>query len=152
MVVSGAQQSNSATHTHVSIIPQTPLPPRLSPDIKQSSLCYTAGPCWLPTLNTAGSTCRVLYLYIASPDLSPSLHHQETRNHVYLTLLCLQGPNSAWHRVCSQQMFVERCVEEPDACVLTSRQALEADALPVRRLCQSQGHSISRWSPNLTPL
>ncbi|XP_032349908.1 uncharacterized protein LOC102510742 isoform X1 [Camelus ferus] len=48
------------------------------------------------------------YLYIVSPVPSPGPHLQESRDHVCLTLLYLQGSNSAWHRVCAQQMFVER--------------------------------------------
>ena len=52
-MVPGAQQSNSAIHTHVSIFPQTPLPSSLPHSIEQSSLCYTIGPCWISTLNIA---------------------------------------------------------------------------------------------------
>ena len=33
-------------HMHVSTLPQTPLPSRLPPNIEQSPLCYTGGPCW----------------------------------------------------------------------------------------------------------
>ena len=47
VIVSGAQQSDSAIHIHVSILPQTPLPSRLPHNIEQSSLCYTVGTCWL---------------------------------------------------------------------------------------------------------
>ena len=53
MIVSGEQQGDSAIHTHVSILPQTPLPSRLPHNIEPSSLCYTVGPCWLSILNTA---------------------------------------------------------------------------------------------------
>ena len=45
VIVAGAHQSNSAVHTHVSVLPQTPLPSRLPHNIAQSSLCYTVGPC-----------------------------------------------------------------------------------------------------------
>ena len=38
---SGGQQRDSATYTHVSSRPQTPLPFRLPHNIKQSSLCQT---------------------------------------------------------------------------------------------------------------
>ena len=31
---------------HVSIVPQTPLPPRLPRNTEQSLLCSTVGPCW----------------------------------------------------------------------------------------------------------
>ena len=58
MIVSGAQQSDSAIHIHVSILPQTPLPSRLLHNIEQSSLCYTVGPCWLSFLNIAVCTCQ----------------------------------------------------------------------------------------------
>ena len=57
MVVSGEQWRDSATHTHISILPQTPLPSRLPHNIKQRSLCYTAGPCWLSILDIAVCTC-----------------------------------------------------------------------------------------------
>ena len=58
VIVSDAQQSNSAIHIHVSILPQTPLPSRLPHNIEQSSLCYTVGPCWLSFLNIAVCTCQ----------------------------------------------------------------------------------------------
>ena len=57
MIVSGEQQRDPAIHKHVSILPQTPLRSRLPQNIEQSSLCYTVGPCWLSTLNTAACTC-----------------------------------------------------------------------------------------------
>ena len=71
MIVSGELQRDSAMHTHVSILPQTPLPSRLPHqfhsvqlsrsvvssslwrhgllpyNIAQSSLCYTVGSCGL---------------------------------------------------------------------------------------------------------
>ena len=53
VIVPGAEQRDSAIHAHVSILPQTPLPSRLPRNIKQSSLCYTKGPCWLSVLNIA---------------------------------------------------------------------------------------------------
>ena len=46
VIVSGKQRKDSAIYTHVSILPQNPLPPRLPLNIEQSSLCYTVGPCW----------------------------------------------------------------------------------------------------------
>ena len=42
-MVSGEQQRDSAMHTHVSILPQTPLPSRLPHDIEWSSWCCTLG-------------------------------------------------------------------------------------------------------------
>ena len=56
MVVSGGQQRDWAIHTHVSILPQTPLPSRLPHNIERSSLCDTVGPCWLSILNIAVCT------------------------------------------------------------------------------------------------
>ena len=57
VIVSGAQQRDSAIHIHVSILFQTPLPPRLPHNIKQSSLYYIVGPCWLSILNRVPCTC-----------------------------------------------------------------------------------------------
>ena len=57
MIISDKQHRDSAIHIHVSTLPQTPLPPRLPHNIEQSSLCYTVGPCRLPILSTAVSTC-----------------------------------------------------------------------------------------------
>ena len=45
VIVSGEQGRDSAIHTHVSILPQTLLPPRLPHNTEQSSLCYTISPC-----------------------------------------------------------------------------------------------------------
>ena len=47
VTVSSEQRRDSAIHTHVSILAQTPLPSRLPYNIKQSCLCYTVGLCWL---------------------------------------------------------------------------------------------------------
>ena len=44
VTVSGEQRRNSAIHLHVSTLPQTS---RLPQNIEQSSLCHTAGLCWL---------------------------------------------------------------------------------------------------------
>ena len=57
VTVSGEQRRDSATHMRVSVLPHTPLPARLPHCLEQSSMCYTAGPCWLPILNTAVCTC-----------------------------------------------------------------------------------------------
>ena len=56
VIVSGEEQRDSALHGQVSILPQTPLPSRLPHNIEQSCLCYTVGPFWLATLNTAVCT------------------------------------------------------------------------------------------------
>ena len=42
VIVSGGQQSDSAKHIHVSILPQTPFPSRLPHNIEQSSLVLYA--------------------------------------------------------------------------------------------------------------
>ena len=44
VVVSGERWRDSVIHTHVSILPQTPLPFKLAHNIEQSSICYTIGP------------------------------------------------------------------------------------------------------------
>ena len=43
--------------TRGSILPQTPLVSRLPHNIKQCSLCYSVGPCWLSILSIAVCTC-----------------------------------------------------------------------------------------------
>ena len=48
VIVSGAQQSNSAIHIPVSILSHTPFPSRLQHNTEQSSLCHTVGLCWYP--------------------------------------------------------------------------------------------------------
>ena len=57
VIVSGEQQKDSAIHTHVSILPPTPLPSRLPQSIEKSSMCDTVGPCWSSVLNIAVCTC-----------------------------------------------------------------------------------------------
>ena len=42
MIISGRQQRDSAIYIHVPLLPQTPLPYRLSHNIEQCSLCYGA--------------------------------------------------------------------------------------------------------------
>ena len=58
VTVSGVQQSDSVIHINVSILFQILFPFRLLHNTKQSSLCYTVGPCWLSILNTAVCTCQ----------------------------------------------------------------------------------------------
>ena len=53
VIASGEQRRDSATHIHVSVLPQLPLPSRLPHNIEQSCLCSTLGPCWLPIFNIA---------------------------------------------------------------------------------------------------
>ena len=57
MLVSVVQQSDSVIHIHISILFQTLFPFKLLHNIKQSSLCFTVGPCWFSILNTAVCTC-----------------------------------------------------------------------------------------------
>ena len=52
-IVSGEQQRDSATDTHVSILPQTPVSSRPPGNLELSSLCYIVSPCWLSILNIA---------------------------------------------------------------------------------------------------
>ena len=72
MVVSGAQQRDSAVHIYVSILSQTPLPSRLPHNIEQSSLYYAVGPCWLSFLDTV--VYHIFYLLLLSP-LSDSQYY-----------------------------------------------------------------------------
>ena len=59
MSVSGGQQRDSATHIHVSILPQIPPPSRLSHNSEQGPLCCRVGPCWLSIPNIAVGTCTM---------------------------------------------------------------------------------------------
>ena len=68
MIVSGGQRRDSVIHTHVSILPQTPLPSRLPQNIEQSSLCYTGGPCWLSISNIAVCTTILMTFFILFPQ------------------------------------------------------------------------------------
>ena len=72
MIVSGGQQRDSAIHIQVSILPQTPLPSRLSPNTEQSSLSYTVGPCCLSILNVAVCTCPSQTPSLSFPSFSPA--------------------------------------------------------------------------------
>ena len=73
-VISGEQWRDSAIYTHVSILPQTPLPSRLPHNTEQSSLCCAVGPCWLSILNTAVCPCPSQTPWLSLPtsfSLSP---------------------------------------------------------------------------------
>ena len=59
MLVSGVEQSDSVMYIPVSIFFSNSFPIRLLQNIEQSSLCYTAGPCWLSVLNIAMCTCQL---------------------------------------------------------------------------------------------
>ena len=69
MVVSGGQQRDSAIH--VSILPQTLLPSKLTHNIEQCSLSYTVGLCWLSILNIAVCTCPSQTPYLSPPSFPP---------------------------------------------------------------------------------
>ena len=72
VLVSGAQQSDSVTHIHISILFQIFFPFRLLQNIEQSSLCCTVGLCWLSILNIAVCTCQSRIPSLSLPTL-PSL-------------------------------------------------------------------------------
>ena len=57
VLVSGVQQSNLVTHTHVSIRFQILFPSRSLQSIEDSSLYYTIGPCWLSILYIVVCVC-----------------------------------------------------------------------------------------------
>ena len=69
-MISGGQQRNSAIHIHVSILPQTPLPSRLSRNIEQSSMSYTSR-----TLLLIHFKCSSVYMSISNSLTIPSPHH-----------------------------------------------------------------------------
>ena len=60
VLASGVQQSDSLMH--ISILFQILFPFRLLQNIKQRSLCYTVGPCWL----------TILYIYSSVYMLIPN--------------------------------------------------------------------------------
>ena len=90
MTVSGEQPRGSTLHIHVSILPYTPLPSRLSHNLEQSSVCYTVGPCWLSILNIAVCTWTP-FLKICLPAWVPVLNcllHRARR--------CRLPPHTHW--------------------------------------------------------
>ena len=56
-------KQGTQSYTDVSTLPQTPLPSRLSQNTKQSSMCYTIGPCW----------CVYSLVYLSIPNSLLSL-------------------------------------------------------------------------------
>ena len=68
VIVSGEQQRDSAIHSHVSILPQTLLPPRLPENTEHSFPCYTVG-AWLSLSNTYPS------MYMSIPNSLTIPHH-----------------------------------------------------------------------------
>ena len=61
VLVSGIQQSDSVTHTYMSIF-QILSPYLLLQNIEYSSLCYTVGPCWLSTYGAF--ECIILHSFL----------------------------------------------------------------------------------------
>ena len=78
VMVSGEEWRDSATQTHVSILPQTLLLSRLSHNTRQSSLHSTVGSCRLPILNTAVCVCPSQTPWLSHP---PHLFLQKTHVH-----------------------------------------------------------------------
>ena len=63
---------------YVSIFLQTHLPSRLPHNIERSSVCYTAGPCWLSILNLAVCTCpsQTVKRWFLFPNPYPHTDHK----------------------------------------------------------------------------
>ena len=74
MTISGQQRQDTAIYTHVSILPQTPLPSRPPHNTEQSSMYRTLGPCWLYILNIAVCICssQTPQLYLSPLPLPPA--------------------------------------------------------------------------------
>ena len=70
-ITSGEHQKDSAIHTHVSILPQTPLLSRLPHNIDQNPMCYAEGPCWLSILNIVVCTCPSKTSQLSLPPSFP---------------------------------------------------------------------------------
>ena len=73
VTVSGEQERDSALHTHVSTLPLTPLPSRLPCNLKQSSVCYTVGPCWFIHLKYSSVYMSIQTLQLSLPSILPPL-------------------------------------------------------------------------------
>ena len=72
MWVSGAQQSDSFIHIHVSILFQILFPFRLLHNVEQSSRCYIVGPCWLSTLKQVSwPHCAACGILVPWPGWNP---------------------------------------------------------------------------------
>ena len=66
-VVSGEQQSDSAIHTRVSILPQTPLPIRLPHDIELNSMCCPVKSTWFIILLFLPHVCTSSDFFLNLP-------------------------------------------------------------------------------------
>ena len=96
VIVSGEQWRDSAIHSHVSVLLQTPLPSRPPQNMGQSSLRHTVGPPWLSILNTGACACPS-----QTPGLSlpPSLSSWQPL--FKALLLCLKLTNAkSWFTAC----------------------------------------------------
>ena len=82
----------SATHAHVSILPQSPLPSNLPHDMEQSSLCCPAGPCWFSMLNTAVCPCPSQTPWLSLPHPSPLGTIRLLQRIEQSSLCCPAGP------------------------------------------------------------
>ena len=72
VLVSGAQESDSVIHIHVSTLFQILFPFRLLQNTEQTCLSYTVGTCWLSILNTAVCTCQFQTPNLSLPPTLPS--------------------------------------------------------------------------------
>ena len=84
MTVSDGQQRDSATHTHVSILPHTPLPSRLPHNMEQRFLC-------IMSLLVTHFKYSSVHLSIPNSLTIPSLHLSLPGNHKFtksVSLFC----------------------------------------------------------------
>ena len=61
VIVSHEQWRDSAIRIHVPFLPQGLLPSQMPHNMEQSSMCCTAGPCWLSILKIAVYTCPLFF-------------------------------------------------------------------------------------------
>ena len=106
MLVSGVQQSDSVIHIPDSILFQILFPFRLLQSIKQSSLCYTAGLCWLFILNIAVGTCQSQTPNLSLPHKNFSLCYSLSRAHWHqMEIIWLDVINIIKSRILQSQFF-----------------------------------------------
>ena len=79
----------SYTYTYIYLF-QNIFPFRLLQNIKQSSLCYTVGPCWLSILNIVVCMSIPNSQFIPPPQLSPLVTINFFSKSVRLFLFCTQ--------------------------------------------------------------
>ena len=73
VTVLGEQWRDSAMYIHVSIPLPTPLPSKLPHNLKESSMCYTVGPCRRFNFLMRGTTRSCCKGYGKNGELGPSL-------------------------------------------------------------------------------